>query len=108
MSTPMGEGPQQPNQAAVMMQYDAMKKSPAVAYLLWFFLGHFGAHRLYMSRVGSGIGMALLFWISVFLFVFLIGIPGVVAWFIWWVVDAFLIGSWLTEHNMRLAAKLNR
>ncbi len=34
------------------------EKNVTVAYLLWFFLGGLGAHRMYAGRVGSGIGMA--------------------------------------------------
>jgi hypothetical protein len=30
--------------ARAMMLFEANKKAPAIAYLLWFFLGLFGAH----------------------------------------------------------------
>ena len=51
-------------------------KSVLVSYLLWFFLGMFGAHHLYMGR---GIGI----WI-----VSLITLQG---FFIWLLVDLFMI-----------------
>ncbi|GLG02244.1 TM2 domain-containing protein [Alicyclobacillus sacchari] len=35
-----------------------MGKSVALAYVLWFFLGYLGIHRLYCGRIGSGIVMA--------------------------------------------------
>lgn len=34
--------------------YEAGRKSAGVAYLLWFFLGTFGAHRFYLKRTMSG------------------------------------------------------
>lgn len=30
-------------------------KSKGVAYLLWFFLGVFGAHKFYLNKVGVGL-----------------------------------------------------
>ena len=47
------------------IRYDADKKSKLVAYLLWFFLGAFGAHRFYAKRVLSGF-IQLLMWIGGF------------------------------------------
>ncbi len=43
------------------IRYDADKKSKLVAYLLWFFLGAFGAHRFYAKRVLTGF-IQLLMW----------------------------------------------
>lgn len=37
--------------------YDANKKSKLVSYLLWLFLGGFGAHRFYNGGIKSGIAM---------------------------------------------------
>jgi len=71
------------------------QKAPVVAYLLWFFLGGFGAHRFYMGRVGSGIGMLALCLASAVLSVVGIGLLGYLALMVWWIVDAFLINSWL-------------
>src|SRR3546814_9787331 len=34
--------------------YEAGRRSMGLAYLLWFFLGTFGAHRFYLKRTGSG------------------------------------------------------
>lgn len=71
------------------------EKTPVVAYLLWFFLGCFGAHRFYFGKTGSAIGMLGLNIASAVLSVIAIGFVGYLALFIWWVVDAFLIGKWL-------------
>lgn len=43
--------------------YDANKKSKLVAYLLWFFLGAFGAHRFYARRALSAV-IQLAMWIG--------------------------------------------
>jgi TM2 domain-containing membrane protein YozV len=92
--------------SATMMQYDVHKKSPAVAYLLWFFLGEFGAHRFYMGRIWSGIAMALLLVASAVLLLIFIGVFGLLACFVWWIIDAFLLNNWIKEHNSLLASAL--
>lgn len=66
-------------------------KSVGLAYVLWFFLGGLGIHRFYLGRTGSGVGMLLLNlvgWLTVWI---MIGGVFLFAWFIWWIVDAFLI-----------------
>ncbi|MHC4991534.1 MAG: TM2 domain-containing protein [Planctomycetota bacterium] len=72
-------------------------KSGAAAYLLWFFLGGFGAHRFYMGRTGSAFGMMGLCIASMVLSAFVIGLIGFPVLFVWWVIDAFKINKWLQE-----------
>jgi TM2 domain len=43
--------------------YDANKKSKLVAYLMWFFLGAFGAHRFYTRQTLSAV-IQLLLWVG--------------------------------------------
>lgn len=50
--------------------YDANKKSKLVAYLLWFFLGAFGAHRFYLRRAKSAL-LQLAMWIGAAVMYFL-------------------------------------
>jgi hypothetical protein len=38
------------------------KKSTGAAYLLWFFLSAFSAHRLYLGKTGSAVAQIVLFW----------------------------------------------
>lgn len=67
------------------------RKSTTVAYLLWFFLGGVGAHRFYLGKPGTALGMlALNFlgWLTLGIFV---GFLFLAAFAIWWIVDAFLI-----------------
>lgn len=84
--------------ARAHMMYDANKKSTGVAYLLWFFLGGFGAHRFYLGATGTAVAQLLLLllgWLPLFLGWVLLGI--------WLFVDLFLIPGIAREHNMRLA-----
>ncbi|MCP1335063.1 TM2 domain-containing protein [Futiania mangrovi] len=79
-----------------------------VSYLLWIFLGWFGAHRFYLGRIVSGlillaltiltflIGMVTLGFGS-----FLMAIPA-----IWVLVDAFLIPGIVRRANQALIARL--
>ncbi|HVO01860.1 MAG TPA: TM2 domain-containing protein [Candidatus Cybelea sp.] len=75
-------------------------KSMGVAYLLWFFFGTLGGHRLYLGRISSGAAMAALAITgSVMTFASLTGVlhvgPIGILFsgpaFVWWLVDAFLI-----------------
>lgn len=58
-------------------------KSKGTAYLLWFFLGGFGAHKFYLNKVGMGI-----------LYIFTGGIFG-----IGWLVDLFTLGGQVDQYN---------
>lgn len=67
-------------------------KSTGIAYVLWFFLGGFGGHRFYFGKTGSAIGLlALTLLVSWWTF----GIPT----FIWVIVDAFIIPSWVRRNE---------
>lgn len=93
--------------ARMQMTYDAHRKSVAVAYLLWFFLGGFGAHRFYLGHAVSGAAMLGLSVFGGILAIVLIGIPALIAVGIWWVVDAFLIPGMARVRNLELADALN-
>lgn len=90
-----------------IMMYDASKKSLAVAYLLWWFLGTFGAHRFYMGRMGSATAMLVVTVVSIPTVIVLVGFVGLVVVGVWWLVDAFLIPGIVRDFNVRLAAHLN-
>lgn len=62
------------------------KKSTAATWLLWLFLGEFGAHRFYLGRIGTGIGMLLTF-------------GGLL---VWWIVDIFLIPGMLRANQQKI------
>ena len=62
------------------------KKSTATTWLLWLFLGVFGAHRFYLGRIGTGIAM-------------LLTVGGLL---IWALVDAFLIPGMLHANQREI------
>ncbi len=107
--SPFGNPPSRnlgPNDAAAMMRYDAGRKSTGVAYLLWFFLGVFGAHRFYLGRIGSGLALLALTALSWVLSFVLVGYLLAPLPFLWVIVDLFLIPGMARSHNERLIASL--
>ncbi len=62
-----------------------------VAYLIWFFLGYGGVHRMYLGRWISGLLMLGVFVMSWVLSLVFIGYVGLGFILFWWVVDALLI-----------------
>lgn len=74
-------------------------KNQVLAYVLWWFLGLFGAHRFYNGRTGSGIAMLLISFVGIFTLIplFVTGI--------WWLVDAFLVHGWVNTHNDEQSVK---
>lgn len=57
------------------------QKSTGTAYLLWFFLGGFGAHRFYLGKTGTAVTQLIITLIGCFTLFPLI-ITG-----IWWIVE---------------------
>ena len=97
-----------PYDTQTLMRYDANKKSALLGYLLWFFLGLFGVHRMYLGRIGSGIAMLVLHgvsWLTWWIFIgwFGFGILG-----LWWLIDALLIPGMARDYNNRLVDSLVR
>jgi TM2 domain-containing membrane protein YozV len=84
------------NDTRVLMLYEANKKTALVAYILWFFLGLFGAHNFYLGRTGVAVAQLILS-------IIIVGLPITL---IWVLVDAFLIPGWVTRQNNLLAAQL--
>ena len=79
-----------PNAAAAQMQYDNEKKSPGIAYALWFFFGVVGGHRFYAGDIGYALGL-----------LFTLGGLGV-----WAFIDVFFIGRRIKEKNSELQARI--
>ena len=89
-----------------MMAYDAQKKSLAVAYLLWWFVGMFGAHRFYLGKTGSAVAMLVVTLISIPALLIFVGIIGIIVVWIIWIVDAFTMPGTVKMHNMQLAQRI--
>jgi TM2 domain-containing membrane protein YozV len=89
-----------------MMRYDANKKSPLLAYLLWYFLGFFGAHRFYMGYKESGLAMCLIMVCSLVLTLIFIGVLGLIVMAVWWLADAFVLHGWVSSYNNALITEL--
>lgn len=93
--------------AAKMMQYDANKKSVGIAYLLWFFLGMFGAHRFYLGRTTSAVIILVLTIVSIFLTFVGIGLITILIPSIWVLIDIFLIPGMVRQYNNQLISLLS-
>lgn len=76
-----------------------MQRNIYIAYALWFFLGGFGAHRIYCGKFFSGILQLFLFWIGSITAVFLVGYFFLIIWGIWWLIDIFLTSKMVYEVN---------
>lgn len=102
-----------------------------IAYVLWLFLGVFGAHRFYLRRVKTGLAFVILFVLffaivalfaaayssvissssdisefvsSPIFWVFSIGrLVVLIAWLGWYAVDLFLIAVMVKRDQRRLA-----
>ena len=94
--------------AAASMHYDANKRSVLVAYLLWFFLGWFAAHRFYAGRMTSGLIMLVVSLASWALTAILIGYLGLALIGLWLLVDALLIPGMIRAHNRAIITALGR
>ena len=89
--------------ARKQMMYDANRKSTGASYLLWFFLGSFGAHRFYLGQTGTAVVQLLLLllgWLPLFAGWIILGV--------WLFVDLFLIPGIARDENMRIADRLTR
>lgn len=67
------------------------RKSVVLAYVLWFFLGGFGAHRFYLGKTVSAIIMLAMTVLGILTSVIGIGLIFLIIVGIWWVIDAVLI-----------------
>ena len=79
-------------------------KSVLVAYLLWFFLGAFGVHRLYLNRTRSGLIQLILLIVGVLTSVLLIGYVFLLVLGVWWMLDVYFTCVIANEENTKLGS----
>lgn len=72
---------------------------PLIAWLIWFFLGLFGAHRFYMQKPNAAL-MLILEIIGILTMIFIIGFIFLFIIFIWWIIDAFNLIQWIEEDRI--------
>tara|TARA_Y100000588_G_scaffold210270_1_gene224198 strand:- start:31366 stop:31713 length:348 start_codon:yes stop_codon:yes gene_type:complete len=84
------------------MEADLMfkEKNMIVSFLLWFFLGFFGAHRFFLGKTKSAIGMIVLFLLGLVS----AGILMPVLW-IWWAIDGYFTYKYTNDHNDKMTLK---
>lgn len=83
-------------------------KSTGLAYVLWFFFGWLGLHRLYVGSTAMGLTMLVLTFFGV-VFVAIGSVIGVVLLALqalWLLLDLFFIPSLVGEDKARIRARL--
>lgn len=80
-----------------------MRREAWLAYLLWFFLGSFGAHRIYCGKFISGFLMMGLFWLGVITKLIFIGWFFLGIWGLWWLIDVFLTAEFVNNINSSIS-----
>ena len=93
--------------ALARMRYDSASRNVVLAYLIWFFLGYGGVHRMYVGRWISGFIMLVILGLSMFLALF-IGFIGLALTTIWWAIDALLLAGMVRRYNNRLIDQIAR
>ena len=91
-----------------LMRYDANKKSLLIAYLLWFFFGVFGVHRLYVGSKKIGIAM-LIYSLITIIPVIITGGLGLILWIpqaIICLIDLFKLPSFVRDFNNNLIDRI--
>lgn len=96
MTQPYAPQPPRPPQPTIVVQ---QSRNTVLAYVLWFFLGHLGVHRMYVGRWGTGLLQLLLAWGGGATTWLLIGWIPLAVWFVWWVVDAVLLPGMVRRKN---------
>ncbi|WP_416831150.1 MAG: TM2 domain-containing protein [Erythrobacter sp.] len=73
------------------MLFEQNEKSKGRGYLLWLFLGWFGAHRFYAGKTKSAVVQMVLS----------LTVVGLAVTFWWWLIDAFLVPDMINERNLK-------
>jgi len=90
------------------MRYDAASRNVVLAYLIWFFLGYGGVHRMYVGRWISGFIMLAIFGASLLLTLVFVGYIGLALITVWWAIDALLLAGMVHQYNNHLIDRIAR
>ena len=83
------------------------QKNVLLAYLLWWFLGFLGIHRLYTNQNKWWLYI-ILFLVGIGTSFIIIGWAFIFGLFIWWVVDGIRLNSICKIYNLELLEKYER
>lgn len=86
-------------QFLVKQRTDSEKANTVVTWILWIFLGMWGAHRFYLKR-SNAILMLVLTVIGYITTIILIGFLILFVTWIWWIVDAFYLNQYLKQNRL--------
>ena len=88
------------NEEQLLVNSEVQKngKNMAVAYIFWFFLGGFGAHRFYLGKTGSAVAQLIL----------TITVIGAIVSAIWVFIDLFLIPGIIREVNSSIENRVSQ
>ncbi|KLD96416.1 NINE protein [Aliarcobacter butzleri] len=79
----------------------AQQQNVILAYILWWFLGIFGAHRFYtgQSKGWLYIVLTIIAFLTIYIF---IGIFIFIGLAIWWIFDGFKLHKIVKENNLEM------
>lgn len=80
-------------------------KNLIIAYLLWWFLGWAGVHRMYLGRFGTGLAQLVLFIIGLVTMILIVGYLFLAVVGVWWLLDAYLTYKIVIEENSKLGVE---
>ncbi|AYN86494.1 MULTISPECIES: NINE protein [unclassified Commensalibacter] len=76
---------------SLVTNLNVRNRSFVIAMILWFFLGFFGVHRIYINKFFTGILMAFLMVLGLVTKIFLIGYVFCGIVWLWWIYDLFML-----------------
>jgi TM2 domain-containing membrane protein YozV len=62
-----------------------------ITILLWFFLGHFGAHRFYLGHTSTAVTMLILEFVGLATICLIVGYFVLLGIAVWWIVDLVMM-----------------
>lgn len=93
------------NQLYVEQRIANEKPSVIIAYILWFFLGLFGVHRMYLGRWVTGLAMLVL---TVLGFIPILGLPFWIIVGVWWLIDVVLTNAMINSDVEKMRYSFSR